>query len=154
MTAAFFAWSDAFAVGHQELDADHRRLVASIADIAAAVHERRPREELQPLLKGLKLLAEVHFQRENAVLLEIAGGAVESEEGRVQTQAYLEAVGAAALDAHAEQHAMALEQLAAMIAALDSGATEPAKLCLDLKDWFLEHATVHDAHLKSIFQLA
>jgi len=147
-----FAWSDAFAMGHKELDADHRRLVDSIADICAAVHAGRPRDELQPLLEGLQLLAEVHFQREDAVMLEIAGGMAATAEGSHQGQAFLEAVGGAALEQHAQQHAMALAKLASISRDLEFGANHESTLCFDLKRWFIQHAIKYDAHLKTIFQ--
>lgn len=149
------AWSEAFEVGHVTLDGDHRRLVTAINDICAAAESTEPRARLQPLLEAFRLLAEDHFKREDVVLREAVDRAKDPHQERSLTADYLKAVSDTALDEHRGAHAMALKDLGSIIRSLGlGGAPAGSTICIDLKQWFVDHATKHDAHLKTIFQEA
>ena len=69
-------------------------------DICAAANSTEPRARLHPLLENLKLLAEDHFKREDAVLREAVDLAKDPHQDRSLTADYLKAVSDTALDEH------------------------------------------------------
>lgn len=146
-------WSEAFIVGHAGLDADHRHLVRAINEVCAAARANRRPRQLRSLLGALKLATESHLEREDAILREISDGVKRAQPERRVKRAYLKAMSDTALEEHLAEHREALAKLASITRACHSqGGGAGSSLCVDLKDWFLEHAVKYDAHLKAIFQ--
>ena len=144
--AGRLSWRETYALGHRELDADHRSLVQAINEICAACQAKREPDLLRRLLNDLERSAKEHFEREDRVLREIMA----RPSGRL---APAQEIGAAVLMKHGEEHQRSLARLQIIVR-----ATQPSKrsagnvLCEDLAAWFLEHAVKHDAHLKAVFQ--
>jgi hemerythrin len=144
-------WSDAFKVGHDQLDEEHRRFVELINTIYIAATKRWARSEVNPLLDGLLYLADQHFKHENSVLLTISRRPIP---GGVDKSAFILATAAARLDKHIASHAKIRPRLTMIVhnvrvALLDA----KPNMSSELKDWFIDHATTHDAYLKPIFAI-
>jgi hemerythrin-like metal-binding protein len=134
----FIVWRDIFAVGHRELDAEHRRLVGAINEIHSAECAERTPGQLRPMLNALFVAAEQHFEHENSVMRKIGPDAPVSSE---------------AIDAHISVHERELSKLRSIIGSIGPviDPIEP-KLSYELRHWFAEHSIKYDAHLKMIFQ--
>ncbi len=146
-------WNETFAVGHDELDADHRRLIEAINQLCTTVEDDHGSEQLRAQMEAFKLLAEDHFKRENAVLRNISGGVKDDEPERRHKRAHLKVMSDAALEKHIAEHGRAFARLERILALHSNGtASAAATLCADLTDWFIKHAVKYDAHLKTIFQ--
>jgi len=142
------AWNETFAVGHKVLDAQHRRLVGLINEVAGEIDLGASVDQLASLLDVLRAVAEEHIRQENTVLWELRSGTYTPLKGRPQTPYFLKLMAAAAFDEHIAAHA-------AIMAGFDAVRSAPTdKLCKMLRAWFLDHAIQHDAHLKAIFQAA
>jgi len=123
-------WSDSFAVGIEVLDADHRALVELINEVSAHAQASR-RERAEQAFASLYVLAAAHFEREEAVLRELAG--------------YRH------LDTHAGEHRTRLEQLAALRSRYENerDAAAVTRICEDLVHWFVRQSIGHDAEIRS-----
>ena len=62
-----FPWTDALKVGHELIDADHKRLVDLINSLNDAMSERRGKEVIGHTLKELVDYTVYHFGREEAI---------------------------------------------------------------------------------------
>jgi hemerythrin-like metal-binding protein len=145
-------WSEAFSIGHEGLDGEHRRLVELINDVIAAVHSKteseQPSDLLPNLLQTLRETAVAHLRNENAILWELRQGTYTGLRSHARTPQFVKAMAGAAFDEHMAEHEKLLSQFDDAIALpLDT-------LCETLKSWFLDHAIKHDSHLKTIFQAA
>jgi hemerythrin len=141
-------WSESYAVGHEALDAEHRRLVELINEVAEAIGSRASPKQIAGALRELRAVAVEHLRQENAILWELKSGTYEPLKGRVHTPHFLKAMAAAAFDEHMAEHAT-------LMASFDTIASDPLEtVCETLRAWFLDHAIKHDAHLKAIFQAA
>ena len=139
-------WSDSFAVGHDELDWEHRGLVDAINHVEAAVRQRKGPEEIAEALSMLREKAVRHIQDENALLRQIKSGEFEPPRSHLSAPHFLKAMAESALDQHLAKHDELLARLDAIIAG-------PAEALYDsLKTWFVDHAIKHDLPLKAIFQ--
>jgi hemerythrin len=143
-------WNETFAVGHEELDAEHRQLVDAINDLCAAIEmQLRPRQ-LRPLLRALRIAVEDHLRHESAVLSHISAGL---ESTHYPAPAHLRVMSAAALTEHMTKHKRLLSKLETITTGSRARhRSAGAELGEELKNWFLEHAIRCDAHLKSLFQ--
>jgi hemerythrin len=143
-------WSNAFEVGHEGLDSEHRRLVDLINAIYAAGSVLWSRNKVGSLLDDLSNAVRQHFRNENSILLNIGRRPIPSN---VERLSFIKVVVDAALDKHIASHAQTLPQLRSILANIRSelDATEP-HFNSDLSNWFIEHATVYDAHLRQIFE--
>lgn len=145
---AHLPWSESFAVGHEGLDAEHRRLVNLINEVADASQSNASPEHIAGLLRVLRAVAVEHLRQENAILWELQSGNYEPLKGRVDTPHFLKAMAQAAFDEHMAAHAT-------LMASFDTIAGAPIEtICETIKAWFLDHAIKYDAHLKAIFQAA
>ena len=135
-------WQDAFSVGHQQLDAEHRRLL----DTINAVHEAEIGGDTihtVRLLNDLHLMAMEHFRHENALLSEIIAGAYPGPAACMSETIANE---------HRAEHARALIALESLLRR--HGLGREKNLALHLTNWFVGHATDQDARLRSYFQPA
>ena len=150
METPFIIWTEALAVGHESLDAEHRRLVQAINGINAAIRVKQTPTQLKPLLYDLKSLAEDHSKHENSALLKINFSPIPSPADR---HAFLKAMVDADVAAHVDGHARSLSNLDGIIhdfhSAIDSLQWT---LSLRLNKWFGDHVDKHERRLKAVFQ--
>ena len=139
-------WSANYAIGHAELDAQHRALVDLINDVDSAVSPVGNLGNLADLLRSLRAVAVEHIRSENAVLWEISSGTYQPLRDQPRTPHFLKAMAEAAFDTHIAEHDVLLAQLDAIIGGPVDALREA------LKAWFVDHAIKHDSHLKTIFQ--
>lgn len=139
------AWNIGFAIGHPEIDAQHRQLVALINDVIAAV-ERHALEDLPAMLSGLSHLAAEHFRGEIAALRELGTSTHHGAKGRPANFRLRKALAELRIDEHEAHHAHLLNGLQML------HALSPLDLCGQLKGWFVDHAIKHDARLRAVFQ--
>jgi hemerythrin len=144
--ARTLSWSDSFAVGHAELDAQHRGLVKAINRVDAALGRKQGREQLAKALTALREKALRHVRDENALLWDIKSGRYDAPDGWLQVPGFLQAMAASALDRHMAAHYALLAQLEAIIAGPREALSD------SLKKWFVDHAVKHDLPMKAIFQ--
>jgi len=140
-------WTEAFSVGYDELDEDHRRLVKAVNDICGAYRAGHPAQFLHSLLEALERETEKHFKHENAVMLEIYNDAkrLMPDEVKVMTDN--------AIKEHIAEHQQTLSRLRTITRAASPDTADTASsLCMELQQWFIEHAVKYDSHLKAIFQ--
>ena len=140
------SWNESFAVGCEELDAQHRSLVEAINEVEAAVKQGMGPQELARVLSALRERAAGHFRGENAVLWELKSGRFEPLRGRLPPPHLLKALAESAFDEHMAVH----EELLARLDAIIGGPRDA--LYDSLKSWFVDHAIKHDLPLKAIFQ--
>jgi len=140
---AALPWSNTYAVGHGELDRQHRALVDSINEIDHTIRARNG-VRLARHMKALRLAADEHFRDENAILWQFLTGtrkssrsmAVPKRSGLITTTAF-------------EKHVAVHD---ALLAGLDNIVLEPLAAVMDrLKFWFVDHVVRHDSHIRAVF---
>lgn len=141
-------WSQEFAIGHLDLDNEHRRLVDAVNTIYGATSAFGP-GVLSRLLDELLHLVREHFRHENTLLLQIKHSPIPTN---IDQQTFLRAAADADLDQHIANHSLGLRQLSAIIhnirVAIEQGKFE---INSELKEWLIKHMTGDDAHLKPMF---
>jgi hemerythrin len=144
---ASLRWSEAFSVGHDELDEEHRRLVKAVNDVCDAYRARKSRNFIYSLLKSLERETEKHLQHENAVMLEICADTKRPIPDEVRAMTHK------AIEEHIAEHKRNLIQLRTIMRAASPNAVSAETfLCMELRQWFLDHAIKYDSGLKAIFQ--
>jgi hypothetical protein len=73
-------WSESFAVGDKELDAEYHCMLALIKQICLT-REAKPEASVLTLLREPQLITKQHLEREEALLQEIASGMVKIAKG-------------------------------------------------------------------------
>ena len=120
-------WKDEFNLGIEEVDSEHRTLVALIN----ALHETMsagagPADVVQGITEIYTLVA-THFEREEAFMRE------------TRYMAFAE---------HKEDHEVLLDDLREIIEQIRTeGHYAESRLSADLQYWFSEHFRTHDARL-------
>lgn len=66
----YLAWTDDFSVGHVQMDAQHRLLVATLCDLHHHHSVNSGREFMAVILERLTDYAQEHFEQEEALLME------------------------------------------------------------------------------------
>ena len=151
MELPVFGWSDEYAIGHTELDAEHHRLVETINEICSIKHAEDTPDQLRPLLETLTIIAVEHFKNENALIREVICWASDLQESR---RAVPNIKGAVAMNEHCADHGRALLQLETIIHSMYFAAgTDRAKLSKMLMGWFAEHALKQDADLREALRV-
>jgi len=137
-------WRDSFAIGHEEMDRQHRQLADTINDIhgAAAAQDEA---QVGHLIKALKLAAQEHFREEDAILWQMVTGTFKRRSSRALPRPR-SAMTHTAFQKHTTEHTE-------LLTALDNIAREPLESMIDrLKFWFVDHIVRQDSHLKAVFQ--
>jgi hemerythrin len=138
-------WSDHFAVGHETIDRQHRVLVESINEIAAAVRTQDA-GGVARLIESLRAAAVEHFREENAVLWQIKTGTYNRRSTKALPRPSYDLLSDTVFEEHTADHKSLLTRI-------EEIASAPMHAIVDeLKAWFVDHAVAHDAHLKAIFQ--
>lgn len=136
-------WQRIYAVGHEELDIEHERLLGIINEICVAEFRKSAPQQLISLLNSLYLAATEHFRHENSLMRDIIAGAY-------LPRASHEKMSEAIINEHCAEHARALIELEDMLHSFVSN--QDTVMAKSLRDWFVDHATQHDAHLRAFFQ--
>jgi hemerythrin-like metal-binding protein len=151
MELPVFAWSDEYAIGHTELDAEHHRLVEAINQICSIKHAEDTPDQLRPLLETLTIIAVEHFKSENALIREVIFWASDLQESR---RTMPDIMSAAAMNEHCADHARALLELETIIHSIYFAARpDRAKHSKMLMGWFAEHALKQDADLREVLRV-
>ena len=140
-------WSDTFAVGHPELDAEHRLMVELISEICVTQDRERDATSLSLRLHRLEDVTERHFLHEETVL-----ASIRSDQDK--RHPWLADVLDAAIRDHSAEHERMLNQLRA-ISRKALGAREAAawaECCEELKAWFVDHAIEYESQIKTVLQ--
>lgn len=66
------AWQDGYGVGHEGIDADHKRLFELFNDLVVAVNTCRADHEIEGVLVELLEYTDSHFDREERLMLQYA----------------------------------------------------------------------------------
>ena len=120
-------WNDQFSIGIEEVDSEHRALVALINDLHDAMSAGTGRAHIVEGISRIHALVAAHFAREEAFMRE------------ARYMAYAE---------HKEDHELLLDDLNDMLDGVRRGAEyDEARLSADLQYWFSAHFRDHDARL-------
>jgi hemerythrin len=143
-------WSEAFAVGHEGLDKEHRRLVVLINDLCTCV-VTRDADEIATRLRTLTTEAKAHLEHETVVLREFRRDLEEPSNQHVPRQ--LKTTIAAAIEDHVADHIILQRRLAEVTRTVRNGRwVEGSSLCQLVEMWFLDHAVKYDIQIKTIIQ--
>ena len=120
-------WKDEFDLGIEEVDSEHRALVALINALHDAMLAGEGRADVVEGISEIYTLVSRHFEREEAFMRE------------AHYMAYAE---------HKEDHEVLLDDLREIIEEVRSGrGYEEGRLSADLQYWFSDHFRTHDARL-------
>jgi hemerythrin len=120
-------WKDEFNLGIEEVDSEHRVLVALINALHDAMSAGAGRADIVEGISQIHTLVAAHFLREEAFMRE------------ARYMAYAE---------HKEDHELLLDALLGMLDRVGrDGDYDEAGLAADLQYWFSEHFRTHDARL-------
>ena len=120
-------WNDEFNLGIEEVDSEHRDLVALINALHEAMLAGTGRVDIVEGISEIYTLVSKHFQREEAFMRE------------TRYLAYAE---------HKEDHEVLLDDLREIMEQVRSGGHyAETRLSDDLQYWFSEHFRTHDARL-------
>jgi len=139
-----FPWSDAFAVGDDRLDDEHRRMVDLINQVCTSViieqHDKKA-----SLLNELLAISEVHFRHEEALLVKVA---TEIDQHHLRTTVLT------AIEAHADEHGRGLEALREIVEKSRAARVHADELkhCEEMKAWFIDHTIGYETQVKTILQ--
>lgn len=149
MEQPFLPWVEGYAVGHEVLDAEHRRIAEAISEINAAQQTRQPPTRIVALLDAFLQMVMEHLRHENSAMREVS----EAARAKGSHLSFLRAMSDAVIDEHIAEHARSLQKLNSIIGGFDSESDPEGPMLGDaLRDWFVEHAVKYDAHLKAVFQ--
>ena len=117
-------WNDSFALGDPQIDAEHRRLVNILNDLADAVENGRGDSVLGSILTRLRQYAAHHFSNE---------------------EAFMERVGFTELERHRKLHAELSLTVTEYLRRFESGARiRPVEILNFLSDWLVDHIQRED----------
>jgi hemerythrin len=120
-------WKDEFNLGIEEVDSEHRVLVALINALHDAMLAGVGRADVVEGISEIYTLVSAHFEREEAFMRE------------TRYMAYAE---------HKEDHEVLLDDLREIIDQIRSGGGyAEERLSADLQFWFSDHFSTHDARL-------
>lgn len=124
MTDVLFQWSDAYSVGVEEIDEQHKELVRLLNSLHQAIHEQHGSEVSRQILNELTEYTRVHF----AV-----------EESLMRISAYPDFVN------HKKIHASLIQQVLELQTKLDAGTAKISfELLHFLKHWLMHHIVESD----------
>jgi len=140
-------WGNTFAVGHKDLDGEHRQIIKLINIVCMSQGAERESTDLSILLRRLEDVTERHFRHEEIVLQGIRAD-------QDQRRPWLADVLDAAIADHSAEHGRMLDELRAIT---DKFLTprQPAPWsahCEELKAWFVDHAIEYESQIKTVLQ--
>lgn len=125
-------WTDAFAMGDAEIDAEHRNFVDIVNRLNGAIRHREPGAVISAICDELVADAAAHFLSEEAAMARVGFGG---------------------LPGHQREHERLLKFLEMQVALVRAGADHPVLVAaaLAIKDALLGHMFRVDVHYKSYF---
>lgn len=128
---ALMEWTDRLSVGVDAFDGHHKRMIALVNELHAAMSESRGQQALSGILGELIDYTDYHFAAEEAAF---------DEHG------YPDA------GSHKEAHATLLEKARALKEQYDAGATMMSVEVIEfLRDWVSEHIKGEDKKYSAFF---
>ncbi len=119
-----FSLSDAYLIGNDLLDAQHKVILSYMAKIYTCFLSKKKKEELFELVDRLDAFCKLHFLEEEQVMDEM---------------------GFPEIDAHKTEHALFVTHLENFIGRYEElNTVKNIDELLFLKKWFLEHVAVYD----------
>jgi len=119
-----FSLSDAYLIGNDLLDAQHKVILSYMAKIYTSFLSKKKKEELFELVDRLDAFCKLHFLEEEQVMDEM---------------------GFPEMDAHKTEHALFVTHLENFIGRYEElNTAKNIDELLFLKKWFLEHVAVYD----------
>jgi hemerythrin-like metal-binding protein len=119
-----FSLSDAYLIGNDLLDAQHKVILSYMAKIYTCFLSKKKKEELFELVDRLDAFCKLHFLEEEQVMDEM---------------------GFPEMDAHKTEHALFVTHLENFIGRYEElNTVKNIDELLFLKKWFLEHVAVYD----------
>lgn len=144
-------WSETFAVGHEEIDNEHGRLVVLINDLCAST-AMRDAKEIARRLRVLIAESKRHTEHETVVLREFWRDLEDPANQHLPN--HLKTAIAAAIEDHIADHFAFRNRLAEATRNFRSGRwAEGTSLCQLVEKWFLDHAVKYDLQIKTIIPL-
>lgn len=118
-------WDESMSVGIGILDNDHRRLLEMFNGLLKTGVSTKSKDDLIPLVEGLRDYTNVHFRRE---------------------EAFMERHGFPDLEAHKAAHRYFVDEVEKLSGELGGGHTMMLRidLILLLKEWLIEHIQTTD----------
>jgi len=127
-TTTFIEWKHHYSVGSDELDADHRRIVAIINDLHNSIRDQSPEATLQSTLVRLFDYTQTHFTREERVM---------------QEHQYPD------LPKHRAAHSRLTQRTRELLTrCLHEESDTGVEAMTFLKDWWIDHILVMDSQYK------
>lgn len=124
MAMRAFKWSRSYAVHLPEIDAEHRAICQSTADLQHAIEAGAPRDRILEVLHALAATVEDHLTHEERLM---------------QAARYL------SYGWHRQQHDAARRRLSQFIGQIEAGVPESAPLLVEyLSGWVRNHISVAD----------
>lgn len=117
-------WNDSLLTGNEQVDVQHRALLALINELQVAVAERRESSEIDRIVARLQVLAVEHFRDEEALM---------------EHHAY------PGLERQKELHAEFLRKAAELTDARAGDDSPRLRLLVYLHDWFVRHMKLEDS---------
>lgn len=122
-------WDDAYSVGIEEIDEQHRGLTGTINQIdELAVSDNMSKEKVFLVLNTAVRYAEEHFGTE---------------------ESYFEKYGYPEYSEHKKEHDRFVEDIFSMVKELDAGRLSLKAISTYLKNWFSDHLVETDQKYKS-----
>lgn len=120
-------WNDEFNLGIEDIDREHRALVALINALHEAMSAGASRADIVEGIAEIYTLVSAHFAREEALMRDS---------------------GYMAYSEHKEDHEVLLDDLHEILDNVRSGGEfDEGRLSADLQYWFSTHFRTHDARL-------
>jgi hemerythrin-like metal-binding protein len=119
-----FVWKDSFALGIEEIDLQHRKLLGYLNECMYFGAAKRDDVDIRGLLDELRSYASSHFAAEEKLMRDI---------------------NFPGLEAHLKQHQLFNDQVAELERTAGSGQKQGASsLGAFLRDWYLQHILEQD----------
>ncbi len=112
------SWNQGFCVGVKQVDEQHKKLVDMLNTLSLAMGNNQGRAALAELMGEIKEYARIHFQTEEAMMIQYA---------------YPE------LDAHKGEHARFVETVRHSEAGYAQGEVSAFEVWTFLREWLMDH---------------
>ena len=119
-------WNESLSIGHERTDAQHKELIALLADFQAQRSAGAGKEHLHRKLEEVSLYTRYHFCSEENLMADI---------------------GFPELSAHSQRHQILLEILEHIGRDLDSGKYTATQIEGFLVQWFMDHLVDEDSKI-------
>jgi hemerythrin-like metal-binding protein len=119
----YVAWTDALCIGIDEIDEQHKRLIALINHVWKALVSHQAKVDIESVIFDLEFYIQTHFKHEEAML---------------------ERHGYPGLAAHKESHAFFVAKVKELDSRIAAGEIVGLELLEFLSDWLKFHISIVD----------